>query len=182
LSSKEKNLTTYQSLSEFILVLSNEESTQYDEIIRSARLPIDAFESCCSWSDASYTRNCIVENEKFELILLCWEPKQMTPIHDHGGEECWVKVVEGEFKEVIYNKDKDEELTVVKSGVAKLSDVTYMKDFMGFHSLENLSNKRSMTLHLYAKPIRKCNIFDENLNKFVSKKMVYSTISEFATK
>jgi cysteine dioxygenase len=54
-----------------------------------------------------------------------------------------------------------------------------MKDFMGFHRLENLSKERSMSLHLYAKPIRDCNIFDEDSMKFVHKKMTYNTVSEF---
>jgi cysteine dioxygenase len=49
---------------------------------------------------------------------------------------------------------------------------------MGFHSLENLSKKRSMSLHLYAKPIRNCNTFDENLQKFVCKDLTYDTVSE----
>ncbi len=128
-----------------------------------------------SWSEDCYTRNCIIENENFELILICWCKGHKTGIHDHGGEECWVKVIEGEFKETIYKKDNSGELNVVKSIVSKQNEVTYMKDFMGFHKLENLSNKRSVSLHLYAKPIRKCNMFDEASNTFISKDLSYDT-------
>ena len=173
----EKSTKTYQTLNELITALSQEKSAEYDNIIRSIELPISAFEKYCSWSNESYTRNCIVENERFELILLCWEQGQMTPIHDHGGEECWVKVLEGEFAETIYKKDNNE-LLVIKSSISKTNEITYMIDFMGFHSLENLSKKRSMSLHLYAKPIRNCNIFNEDLSKFVSKDLVYDTVSE----
>ena len=63
----------------------------------------------------------------------------------------------------------------MKSSISKPNDVTYMKDFMGFHRLENLSKKRSMSLHLYAKPIRKCNVFDENSKTFVNKEFGYDT-------
>ena len=73
-------------------------------------------------------------------------------IHDHGGEECWVKVIEGEFRENIYKEDEAGKLKIIKSAISKANEVTYMKDFMGFHSLENIANKRSMSLHLYAKP------------------------------
>jgi cysteine dioxygenase len=52
-----------------------------------------------------------------------------------------------------------------------------MKDFIGFHRLENVSNKRSMSLHLYAKPIRKCRIFDEKSKSFVNKDLGYDTIA-----
>lgn len=145
------------------------------------KLPSSVFENYSSWCDESYTRNCIVENEKFELILLCWKAGQITPIHDHGGEECWVKIIEGEFRETIYTADKSGELKVVKSMISKSNGVTYMIDFMGFHSIENLSSKKSMSLHLYAKPIRSCNIFDENSRKFVNKDLTYDTASPLVT-
>ena len=164
-----------QSLDELITALSEGERTTYNHIIRSMKFPENAFENYCSWSDECYTRNCIVENEKFELILICWCEGHRTPIHDHGGEECWVKVIEGEFKETIYKKNEEGELVSVKSSISKQNEVSYMKDFMGFHQLENLSNKRSMSLHLYAKPIRACNVFDENLKTFVRKDLGYDT-------
>ena len=166
------------SLDELITALSEEERTKYNDIIRSMKIPKSVFENFCSWSNESYTRNCIIENEKFELILLCWNVGQSTPIHDHGGEECWVKIIEGEFRETIYKKNEANELKIVKSAISKSNDITYMIDFMGFHCLENLSKGKSISLHLYAKPIRNCKIFDENSRKFVSKNMVYTTVSE----
>jgi len=175
LNSNENTLVALQSLDELITALSEEERTKYNHIIHSVDISVDALESYCSWSNDCYTRNCIVNNEKFELILICWCEGQHTPIHDHGGEECWVKIIEGEFKETVYKKNEEGVLTIVKSSISKSNDVTYMKDFMGFHQLENLSNKRSMSLHLYAKPIRKCNVFDENSKTFVKKEMCYNT-------
>lgn len=167
-----------QSLDELITALSEGERTAYNHIIRSMKFPENAFENYCSWSDECYTRNCIVENEKFELILICWGEGHQTPIHDHGGEECWVKVIEGEFKETIYKQNEAGELTIVKTAISKPNEITYMKDFMGFHRLENMSNKRSMTLHMYAKPIRNCNTYDEDAQKFVNKDLSYHTIPE----
>mgnify|MGYP000005816571 CR=1 FL=1 len=174
-SNEQPSVTTLQSLDDLISALSEGERTTYNHIIHSVNLQSSDFENFSSWSKDCYTRNCIINNEQFELILLCWEKEQITPIHDHGGEECWVKVIEGEFRETIYKEDEKGELNVVKSAISKANDVTYMKDFMGFHSLENLSNKRSMSLHFYAKPIRNCNVFDENSGAFVNKEMTYNT-------
>ena len=178
LDSQKNTPVIVQSLNELVTALSEGERTTYNNIIRSMNIPSSVFNNYCSWSDDSYTRNCIVDNEKFEVILLCWEPGQKTPIHDHGGEECWVAVIEGEFKETIYQLNNDDELKVVKSAIAKTNDVTYMIDFMGFHRLENLSNKRSMSLHMYAKPIRSCNMYDEKSGKIISRELVYTTVSE----
>ncbi|MFK8039452.1 MAG: cysteine dioxygenase family protein [Crocinitomicaceae bacterium] len=166
-----------QTLNDLITSLSEEERTTYGDILRNLKIPLSTFNQFCSWSDDHYTRNCIVNNKDFELILLCWNKGQSTPIHDHGGEECWVKVIEGEFREIIYKKEKGSALRETSSTTSKVNDITYMKDFMGFHSLENLSDKKSMSLHLYAKPIRNCNVFDEASKEFVNKDLTYNTMA-----
>lgn len=178
MNSNEHTTEIPQSLDELITALSEGERTTYNNIFRSINFPTNAFEEFSSWSNDCYTRNCIFDNDQFELILLCWEKGQMTPIHDHGGEECWVKIIEGEFKETIYKENEKGGLDIVKSSIAKSNDITYMIDFMGYHSLENLSNKRSMSLHFYAKPIRNCKSFDEELQKFICKDLTYNTVSE----
>ncbi len=174
----ENSSITCETLNELVTALSKGERATFNHIIRSMEVPVSAFENHSFWSNETYTRNCIFKNEKFELILLCWEKGQMTPIHDHGGEECWVRIIEGELRENLYQLNENGEINTVRSTVAKKDDITYMIDFMGFHSLENLSNKRSRSLHLYAKPIRNCNVFDENSKQFINKYLVYNTISE----
>lgn len=165
-------------LDDFVEALNSLEQSHYNQLIRSMDVPSSVFKAYTSWCDKSYTRNCIAENEKYELILLCWKAGQITPIHDHGGEECWVRVIQGEFKETIYTAGEAGKLHEVTTIRSKADDVTYMIDFMGFHRIENLSSDRSMTLHLYAKPIRTCNVLDEDAGVFVSKEMAYSTVYE----
>lgn len=173
----EHKITSIRSIEELVTILSEIDKLKYTDIIRSLSLEIQAFEPYCSWSSHSYTRNCLVENEMFELILICWEKGQITPIHDHGGEECWVKVIQGELKETIYKLDKAGELNQVKSSIAKTGDISYMIDFMGCHRLENSSNDRSMSLHLYARPIRNCQSFDESTGESTSRDLSYDTTS-----
>ena len=174
----EQHTTTLETVQELVTALKEEERTTYTEIIQSLELPASALEPFASWSEECYTRNCIVDTEKFELILICWEKEQFTPIHGHNGEECWVKVIQGEFKETIYQLDEKEELQTIRTSISAEGDSSYMIDFMGFHRLENSANERSMSLHLYAKPIRSCRLFDEDLKKFVRKEMTYTTTSE----
>lgn len=165
------------SFNELITALSEGERNTFNHIIHSVKIPIEDFEKYTSWSKECYTRNCIINNEKFELILICWKEGDQTSIHDHDGEECWVKVIEGEFKETIYKLNDLQELDIVKSSISKKNQITYMKDFMGFHKLENVSKKRSMSLHLYAKPIRKCRMYDEETKTLIHKNLGYNTIA-----
>ncbi|MGY8942513.1 MAG: cysteine dioxygenase [Flavobacteriales bacterium] len=175
MESKEKSTTILQGLNDLISALSEGERTTYNHIIHSLQLEPNAFEKYAYWSNDCYTRNCIADTEKFELILICWCAGHQTSIHDHGGEECWVKVIEGEFKETVYKQDKMGALKLTKTKFSKKNEITYMKDFMGFHRLENSANKRSMSLHLYAKPIRSCNVFNEVSKTFVHKELDYDT-------
>lgn len=167
-----------ETLSELIQVLDEVERTKYTTILKSMKLPIAEFKKYATWSETCYTRNCIEENENFELILICWEKEQVTAIHDHGGEECWVYFVEGEFREHIYTENEKGKLDIIKTTDAKPGGVAYMIDFMGYHNLENLSNKRSMSLHLYAKPIKNCNVYDSKNNEFTPKELAYDSVQE----
>lgn len=165
------------SLTDLVSALSEGERATFNSIFCSSKIPVSSFDTYCSWADDSYTRNCIIDDENFELILLCWNKGQVTPIHDHGGEECWVKIIEGEFKETIFEESPNGGVKALRSSISKANDITYMIDFMGFHSLENISTKRSMSLHLYAKPIRTCKAYDMELGEFVSRDLEYDTIS-----
>jgi cysteine dioxygenase len=171
-----KNPQKIQTLNELCSALSEGERTTYGELLKSMELNRHEFDTYCSWSAESYTRNCIFDTEAFELILICWGVGQETPIHDHGGEECWVCFVEGDFSELIYEKDKDGELVTSKTSELHSGDISYMIDFMGYHKLVNKSKSRSMSLHLYSKPIRKCRIYDESCNAFVMQELSYDTV------
>lgn len=178
LNSEAYTSATYLTVNGLIDALLEENQTSYDAIFNAIKIPKSTLKSYSSWSNSRYTRNCLAENEKFELILLCWEEGHKTPIHDHGGEECWVKVIDGELKETIYKADAAGALKTVDVSLSKTNEISYMIDFMGFHSLENVTDGRAMSLHLYAKPIRNCNIFDDTTKQFVSKDMDYCTVSE----
>ena len=42
-----------------------------------------------------YARNLVSASELFELLVICWQPGQVSPIHDHQGQRCWMGVLEG---------------------------------------------------------------------------------------
>jgi cysteine dioxygenase len=49
-----------------------------------------------------YTRNLVHRgNGKFNLILVMWDSgNPRSPIHDHSGSHCFVKVLDGTMREV----------------------------------------------------------------------------------
>ena len=69
-----------QTVEELVLALSKEEKSKFGTLLRNMNLSADKFIPYQSWSKNCYTRNCIVENKLFELILICWEGQQATEL------------------------------------------------------------------------------------------------------
>lgn len=166
---------TIQTIDELVMALSEGEKSTYGSLLRNMNLSKDEFKPHQTWSKNAYTRNCIVENEFFELILICWAGEQMTPIHDHGGEECWVYFIDGDFEEIIYTIDENQNPVVSRKIEVGPGHISYMIDFMGVHRLRNCSKTGGMSLHLYAKPIKSCHVFNEETSAFSPKEMSYNT-------
>eukprot|EP01094_Clydonella_sp_ATCC50884_P020059 TRINITY_DN4070_c0_g1_i1.p1 TRINITY_DN4070_c0_g1~~TRINITY_DN4070_c0_g1_i1.p1 ORF type:complete len:789 (-),score=206.26 TRINITY_DN4070_c0_g1_i1:127-2493(-) len=123
------------------------------------------------FSEGHYTRNLIGYDDKFTILLLCWEKGQMSPIHDHAGSNCWVKVLDGNLEETVYQVGEDE--ATVKDAHASVYDpeqVTYISDAMGVHRMGNArSDGVAVSLHVYSPPYHECHVFaeDEPLKKKV---------------
>jgi len=166
-------------LTELIDLLDNASKEEYKAMGKKISIPIEDFQDYIYYDSESYTRNCIKRTEQYELILLCWEEGQKTPIHCHNEQECWVHVVQGRFYEKRYLEAEDQleldhQMDLLEEGVS------YMNDDMGFHSLENSSNGRSISLHLYMDPIDECQVLDQQTGEFEMKKLeYYSYAGEF---
>ncbi|MFT6333895.1 MAG: cysteine dioxygenase [Saprospiraceae bacterium] len=153
------------NLSELLSELNNSSKDEYAAIGARLEIPIEQLKPYSHWNSDFYARNCIERTEHFELILLCWEAEQETPVHCHGGEECWVYVMDGKLKETHFQYE-DEELITESVDVLGKGGKSFMCDELGYHKLENVSGQRSLSLHLYMDPIDTCTKFDKNANNF----------------
>lgn len=59
-----------------------------------------------------YTRNLVMETDLFSLIILVWNPRKESPVHDHPCDGCWVRVLEGQVQETVYDKNSSGDLEV----------------------------------------------------------------------
>lgn len=156
--------------------LSRCSGDEYAQLINRIDLPAEELEPFAYWDKDVYTRNCVERTEDFELILLCWEPGQITPIHCHNQQECWVYLAQGELEEKRYTWEEDMPTPVITSeGKAARGNLSYMNDDMGYHTLHNVGSKRAMSLHLYVKPINECTIWDDGACTFITKQQSYHT-------
>lgn len=167
-----------RTISELIERLEETDHEQHKKVISSMDIPKEEFMPFAYWKEKGYARNCIKRTKDYELLLLCWNPGDKTPVHGHDGQDCWVYLVDGEMTEIRYQADDEENLTKTHTETLTGRRLTYMRDEMGYHMIKNNSNQRAMTLHIYALPIDECEVFDESKETFVEKEMQYDSVTK----
>ena len=98
---------------------------------------------------------------------MAWEKLQTSPVHDHVGSSCWVKVLDGELRESKYAVaaqpgegfavSLQSERTVGAEGVAFYEGTAES----GARGLGNPSSDQvGVSLHIYSPPHSVCNFYD----------------------
>lgn len=167
-----------ENIQELIHQLSETSKTHYNSILNSFDFNVVDFKPFESWSSKKYTRNCLYRDTQFELLLLCWEKGQETSIHDHDGEDCWVYLLEGELEEVFYTIEAFNNLKEERSQSITPNQLSFINDHVGLHKLRNVYEGKSVSLHLYAKPIEQCLFYCENSEQFIERRLQYDTFKE----
>ena len=68
---------------------------------------------------------------------MCWLPGQLSPVHDHGGSACGVRVIQGAATETLYTIADDGFADPVSRRVFHAGDVVCAAD-EDVHTLGNL--------------------------------------------
>ena len=165
-------------IQDLINLLSKSSIEDYNTILKTFNFSTIDFKPFESWSSNKYTRNCLCNTEDFELLLLCWEKGQETEIHGHDGEDCWVYLLEGEIEEVFFTLDTSNYLREERSQVLLPKVLSFMNDKIGFHKLKNSDKMRSVSLHLYAKPIKNCRSYDTTTGHFITRQLSYDSFNQ----
>ena len=127
------------------------------------------------FSKNCYTRNKMYKNKNFEVLLLCWLPGQMAPIHGHEGEKCWFKVIKGDLQIKNYSILSENPLELKFEKTINAS-VGYLDGPADVHSIRNHSDQPVTTMHIYARPYDTCDIYNIEKKRVERLKMRYHTI------
>ncbi len=110
------------------------------------------------FNDDFYTRNLVFRDVHFEILVLCWSPGQVAPVHGHEGEKCWARVESGKLQFCNYAiQSEPAELTMTEQ---LAGDKGFLDGPAELHSVENIFDSRAISLHVYAKPFDACDIYN----------------------
>nr|XP_022308663.1 cysteine dioxygenase type 1-like isoform X1 [Crassostrea virginica]XP_022308664.1 cysteine dioxygenase type 1-like isoform X2 [Crassostrea virginica] len=128
------------------------------------------------WSDVKYTRTLLDRgNGHYNLMTLCWNTGQESPIHNHPDSHCFMKTLQGTVHEEVYKKPNtsssccqncDCEMIKIADRDYKVDDVALITDNDGVHRVGNRSHvEKAVTLHLYSPPFSTCHKYDDKSSK-----------------
>ena len=129
------------------------------------------------FSPGTYTRNLIRASDEYELIVLCWDDNQASPIHDHGGMRCWMTVLDGNIRETLFDMPPAEGVLGAPRSSKTFSrgQVAFITDDVGLHEIATEGGP-GISLHLYANPIPECRTFCPETGSIGIKVLTYHSI------
>jgi cysteine dioxygenase len=114
--------------------------------------PADLVEAV-GFDDRCYRRTVIHGCDHYEALILCWRSGQASPIHDHFGSNCAVRVVDGHATETRFVAAPCGRILPVGSQVHAPGSVSGCSGGE-IHQMANLesSGNELITLHVYSPP------------------------------
>ena len=120
---------------------------------------MDDREKYCFFENKFYTRNLVFRDELFEILVICWGPGQVAPVHGHEGEKCWARVEKGKLQFCDYSILSETPIELKMNNLVT-GDKGFLDGPAEIHSVENIFNEPAVSLHIYAKPFDACDIYD----------------------
>ena len=145
---------------------------------------VESIDPYLNWSDKCYTRNLIYKDERFEMMAICWEVGQVSRIHNHSEQRCWMTVPVGRLR----GQNFAVEAIVEPRGYCKLieTDSFELSDCLAakveleepVHQVLNLAeyNERAVSLHIYSKPYDRCLSYCRDTDTFKEVMLKYTSI------
>jgi len=126
------------------------------------------------FSAEHYTRNLIHKTPLFELIAICWDIGQKSPIHNHCNQECWMaapmgKVQVHNFK--LVRKDPATHFCALEPSTHFVIDPDSPQQVDPSEPIHLVANPssfgaRAVTLHVYSKPYSTCEVYDLKARRY----------------
>lgn len=138
--------------------------------LRGAQLNLEELEPWLRFDPERYQRNLLHSGPAYQALLLCWRNGQRSPIHDHRGSACGVKVLSGRATETTFDFASNGMIVPVRT--CELEEGSICGSFdADMHQVSNLQSDEAdlITLHVYSPPLLKMRMYsltDSHVQEF----------------
>jgi predicted metal-dependent enzyme (double-stranded beta helix superfamily) len=144
-----------------------DQTEQIREFLEHTPLDAESLSPYLTWDRQHYTRNLIDKTPLYELIAICWEVGQISSIHNHRDQNCWMAVPTGRLLV--------ENFRVVRQDIAagtcalettdtiemNLAHPCAVDPLEPVHRVLNPRdfNQRAVSVHVYSRPFDTCVVY-----------------------
>jgi cysteine dioxygenase len=154
------------------------------QLLRSKPVDPASIERYLCWDPQHYTRNLIDKTDTFELMAICWEIGQVSSIHNHRDQNCWMAVPIGRLMVQNYrviSKDLSAHRCQIEP-TAQLEMNPLLPCAVDpaepVHSVYNPRhwNQRAVSLHVYSRPFDSCEVYSVEQGTCGDIRLHYTTV------
>lgn len=127
----------------------------------------DSLAPYLTWDRQHYTRNLIDRTPFYELMAICWEVGQVSSVHNHRDQNCWMAVPLGRLQvenfHLVHQDLADgtcrlEPLNTIEMNISHPCAVDPSDPV---HRVVNPRqfNQRAVSLHVYSRPFDTCVVY-----------------------
>ena len=119
------------------------------------------------WNAQHYTRNLIDKTPFYELLAICWEVGQVSSVHNHRDQNCWMAVPIGkllvENYRVVFADSAAGTCKLETADTVEMnpSDPCAVDPKQPVHRVLNPRHfaERAVSLHVYSRPFDTCVVY-----------------------
>lgn len=125
-----------------------------DERLREVDVTFEHVAEYAHFGAESYRRNLLRAGPAYHALILCWRNGQRSPIHDHRGSSCGVKVLKGVATETVFERTAAGHIYPTKTRQLQEGYCCGTQDD-DIHQLSNIEPAGTdlVTLHIYSPPL-----------------------------
>ncbi len=143
---------------------------ELEDALLGLSISLDDVRPYLKFGDDTYRRNLVHAGPAYQALVLCWRNGQRSPIHDHEGSSCGVRVLLGEAVETVFKRTRAGMVYAVRSQTHAARSVCATQD-SDIHQVSNLADDGGdlVTLHVYSPPLLNMgtySLFDAHVSPF----------------
>jgi len=180
---------TLSSIQEFTLELRRLPAPAFDkvdevhEFLRTHPVNPDTLSPYLVWDRQHYTRNLIDKTPLYELIAICWEVGQVSSIHNHRDQNCWMAAPLGRLKvqnyRVLWQDEEAGKCSIEPTDELEINqdNPVSVNPLEPVHRVYNPAqlNERAVSLHVYSRPFDSCVVYSDQQGTCGTIKLHYTT-------
>jgi predicted metal-dependent enzyme (double-stranded beta helix superfamily) len=156
---------------------------QIFSFLQSAPVAPETLAPYLTWDRQHYTRNLIDKTPLYELVAICWEVGQVSSVHNHRDQNCWMAVPSGRLLVENYRvlSQKLEQgtcqLEAAETREMNPEHPCAVDPLEPVHRVFNPREfkQRAVSLHVYSRPFDTCVVYSPEQGTCGEIKLHYNT-------